>query len=327
MLSIPILVISCDAYSDVWRPFFSIFWKRWPDCPYPVYLGSNYKIYPDERVKCITVGDDISWASGVQAMLDQLRCEYVILFLEDFLIKEPVDTAAVSRLVRIAREEQVGCLRVAPLPPPSLLPSCEVPGFPDLGIVDVATPYRVSTQIAVWRVATLRNLLVPGFSAWDFEHIGTQMSENMPDSFWGPFEATIVYDQSVEKGKWKPEGLAICKSANIEVDLGAREPFTEEELQAHYRSNELLNNLFQIKQRAMLQFRNKRRIKGLRFGLQYLTRKPFSIQMWLILFSGMIGGQLIEWLRCQNLKLKVLAKHRKYRRQLKNYRAVSGRSK
>jgi len=36
-----ILIPSCDKYSDLWRPFFTLFWRHWPDCPFPVYLGSN----------------------------------------------------------------------------------------------------------------------------------------------------------------------------------------------------------------------------------------------------------------------------------------------
>ncbi len=37
-----ILVCSCDKYADVWEPFFKLFFKFWPDCPYPIYLLSNY---------------------------------------------------------------------------------------------------------------------------------------------------------------------------------------------------------------------------------------------------------------------------------------------
>ena len=33
-----ILILSCDKFSDLWKPFFDLFWKYWPDCPYNVYL-------------------------------------------------------------------------------------------------------------------------------------------------------------------------------------------------------------------------------------------------------------------------------------------------
>ena len=36
-----VLVPSCDAYADLWIPFFALFWRYWSDCPFPVYLGTN----------------------------------------------------------------------------------------------------------------------------------------------------------------------------------------------------------------------------------------------------------------------------------------------
>ena len=50
-----VLVISCDRYADLWRPFFELFWRHWPDCQGPVYLGSNFTDYSDPRVQTIKV--------------------------------------------------------------------------------------------------------------------------------------------------------------------------------------------------------------------------------------------------------------------------------
>ena len=38
-----ILVLSCDGYTDLWRPFFENFKKKWGDCPYDIYLLTNKK--------------------------------------------------------------------------------------------------------------------------------------------------------------------------------------------------------------------------------------------------------------------------------------------
>ena len=35
-----ILIVSCDKYSDLWDPFFKLFFKFWPDCPFNIYLLS-----------------------------------------------------------------------------------------------------------------------------------------------------------------------------------------------------------------------------------------------------------------------------------------------
>src|SRR5207237_8024820 len=39
--SVAIVVSSCDAFFDAWRPFVFFFQKHWSDCPFPVYLIVN----------------------------------------------------------------------------------------------------------------------------------------------------------------------------------------------------------------------------------------------------------------------------------------------
>ena len=46
-----ILVVSFDAYQDLWPVFFQAFFKYWPDCPYRVYLGANTATYVHPRVQ------------------------------------------------------------------------------------------------------------------------------------------------------------------------------------------------------------------------------------------------------------------------------------
>ena len=301
----PVLVVSCDRYADLWKPFFSLFWKRWPDCPYPVYLGTNHAVYADPRVAMLAVGDDVNWSLGVQRMLEQLDVEHVIVFLEDFLITETVRTEAVDRLVRIARERQLGCLRLAAGLPLAFPPSCPSNDFPDLGVIAQGEVFRVSAQVAIWRTETLKKLLVPGLNAWDFETVGTQLSQYMADDFWATYRPAIFYTQAVEKGKWKPEGLAICREAGIEVDLGAREVFGEDELRRHHRGAELCYQSYEAKHSALRHFRAGERVQGVRRLLRFLRRHPISVQAWAVFVFGMLGPRCIVWLERQYVRLKV----------------------
>jgi len=119
MAEIPILVVSCDKYSDLWDPFFQIFHHRWPDCPFPIFLGSNHLTRNNPQITTLAIGDDRGWADSVRRMIDRLPGEYAILLLEDFLFTAPVDTGRVKRLVEVARQEQLGCLRLSPCPAPT----------------------------------------------------------------------------------------------------------------------------------------------------------------------------------------------------------------
>ena len=307
----PLLVVSCDKYSDVWQPFLDVFWKRWPDCPFQVHIGSNKHCHIDDRVKNITIGEDCSWSENLLLMLNTLKGDYVILFLEDFLIKKSVETTALLQMIAYCADRQVDCARFAPLPPPTPLPPSRLEDFPALGINPAGSPYRVSAQIALWRIDALKHYLVPGFSAWDFEHLGTQMSEYSNHTFLGPFHPYIDYDHGVEKGRWKPEGLKICEEASVKVDLTRRVAFTSEELDRHLNSGLSASHLSNIKANVLNSFLHGNRWVGLRQASQYVALNPIAIEMLVIVIFGLVGPSAISWLRKQHLQIKLHAMGRR----------------
>lgn len=302
---VPLLIISCDKYADVWRPFFHVFRKRWPDCPFPLYLGTNHLDCHEEGVNTIKVGNDADWASGVLRMLEHLDSSYVILFLEDFLFMEQVDSSAIRRLVDIAKELEPACLRLAPLPPPTPLPLKTVPKYTDIGIVERGSPYRVSAQPAIWRTNILKKLLVPGFSAWDFEHVASIMSDDLPELFLGPLVPYITYDHGVEKGKWKPAGLEICGEAGAEIDLNARPAFSASELDAHLKAGGHASKLHDLKMSSITAYLGGSRLKGTCSILKYIYQHPLTIQPWAILACGILGPRVLQWLRRSHLRMKI----------------------
>jgi hypothetical protein len=213
-----VLVVSCDKYADVWGPFFAIFRKRWPDCPYPVFLGSNHRAFPDTRVRSIPIGDDASWTHSTSLMLARVGVPRVILLLEDFLLTRPVDTARVRSLVELAIANDLHCLRLVP----KMAPSRPLAAFPGLGEFPPGHLNRVSTQAGVWRTETLAALLQEPRTAWDFEAKASLASGRFPDRFWGVLRPALHYLQSVESGLWTHRGVAVCRKAGVPVDLAAR---------------------------------------------------------------------------------------------------------
>jgi hypothetical protein len=314
MSDLPVLVISCDRYADLWRPFFQLFWRRWPDCPGPVYLGSNFETYDDPRVRTLCAGRDVTWAASVSTMLDQIAAEYVIVMLEDFLLMRTVHTARIKRLAGIAVAEQVGCLRLYSIFPPERT----VAGYAELGSFAPGDNYRVTAQAAIWRVDTLRKFLVPGFSAWDFELVGSQMSEFMPDRIWCVREPALVYDHGVEKGRWRPQGLEICREAGIEVDSSKRGAFTVSELQQQEQAGVASAELAERKTQAIWRFREGRRGAGMADVLWCLRRRPASLQLWAIAAAGCLGPRSIARLQRLHLWARVARATRWYHRALRS---------
>jgi hypothetical protein len=168
----------------------------------------------------------------------------------------------------------------------------------------------VSAQAALWRVDALRHYLAPGFSAWDFEHTGTQMSRYTDHRFLGPFEPAIDYEQVVEKGRWKPEGLAICRELGVSVDFSRRPAFTVQELEAHYQRGVPESQLASIKAQAIDAFSKGRLGDGLHHVQTYLRVKPFAAGILGIAAFGLAGRRPLAWLQRQHLRLKLLRMRR-----------------
>lgn len=214
-----VIVSSCDIYSDAWKPFFTLFFRYWPDCPYSIYLISNYKEYGDSRVIPIRVGEDKKWATNMKIALETIECSHVIYLQEDYFLQSRVDTEYVKKLVYYAERNNVSCLRLFPSPSPDIFFENSL----NLGKISENAAYRVSLQAALWRSQDLKDLICEGESGWDMEYNGTLRSIGK-DLFLGVNNPVLNYLTStgIIKGKWTVEAVKLCKKEGIEIDLSRR---------------------------------------------------------------------------------------------------------
>lgn len=218
--SFAVLVSSCDAYSDLWPPFFKLLFRHWPDVPRPVFLGCERARFDDPRVECLSVPSS-DWSSMLAAMLERLSAEYVLLLLEDYLLFAQVDTAAIDELLRYSHGRDAACLRLFPCPGPDLLRA----DHNGVGALRPGSPFRVSLQAALWRRADLLSLLAPGESPWQFETNGTVRSSSLTREFlsvrrgWQPL---TYFCTGVRRGLWLRDAVTLCAKQGVEIDLDAR---------------------------------------------------------------------------------------------------------
>ena len=225
MEDIAVLVASCDEFSDLWPAFFTLFFRYWPDCPYPVYLGSDYRTYDDPRVKSLTICGEPSatgWSARVRGMLEQIPQRYVIMLLEDFFICEPVDTARIRSLGSYMKSKKAGYLRLRPTPGPDVL--CE--DNPEVGENLEGTAYRICTQASLWDKQILLALLRDGETVWEFELQGSRRTDEMDALFLSVTRETSrplpYFCTAVVRGKWMRDAVELCKRESLEVDLSVR---------------------------------------------------------------------------------------------------------
>jgi hypothetical protein len=220
--STALLVVSCDSYRDVWGPFFTLLFRYWDDCPYPVYLGSNVEEFPDRRVVSLAIGQDRDWSSNLLKMLDAIPMEDVLLLQEDFLLDRPVHTPRIERLLDHAKARGAACLRLMPIPGPDV-PCAD---HPELGEIRIGAEYRVSLQAAWWRKKYLAAVTRSGESPWQFERNGSRRSDSIDAPFLSLREGVDLpldyFTTAVVRGFWEPGAVALCAREKVPVDLRAR---------------------------------------------------------------------------------------------------------
>ncbi|MBH10705.1 MAG: hypothetical protein CMG74_10230 [Candidatus Marinimicrobia bacterium] len=193
--NLDILVISCDAYSDVWDVFFKSFHKQWTNCPLKLNLLSNKKSYDSHQVNTIKVGEDISWSDNLLRGLKDIKNDYILILLEDLFLKNKISNNYFNQISNWVNQNNPNYLRLCISNKPNY--------FDDLiGEIPKITPYKTSTMPCIWKKSVLKDLLKEGESAWDFEISGSKRAYKY-DGFYAVYNDFISYKNGIIKGKWR----------------------------------------------------------------------------------------------------------------------------
>jgi hypothetical protein len=194
------LVVSCDHYSDLWHPFFKTFHKYWEDCPYQLYLASNYKKYEDPKVNNISYGEDQPFSTNLINILKNIEEDNIILWFEDSFITKKVNTTIVRNLIDKAISLDLDHLKL-------------IVDFPLyygeknqlFGAIPKGVKYRSAIGMALYKRSTLDELLIPGESAWELDK--STRADDLKLEFYSlnsklRFNRPFTVINSVIKGKW-----------------------------------------------------------------------------------------------------------------------------
>ncbi len=216
-----VLVSSCSAYRDVWDPFFILFHKYWPDCPFEVELITDKFIYPDKRVKTIPLERDMGWAKNTKSALAKINTPYFIMFTEDFLMKSKVDNKRIDELLQYVIKNDIDYLRLYPAPGPDK-------NFNEsmkIGEIGLDAPYRLSLMTAIWRKDTFLELLREDESIWQMELVGSERARDPKYKFYSvlkKYPALNYFATAIKRGTWLYDAVSFCLEEGITIDKNAR---------------------------------------------------------------------------------------------------------
>lgn len=165
MTKTAIVISSCDAFEDCWQPLLSSLEQYWSDCPWDIYMISNYKEITDPKVNFIKVGKDLNWASNLKKAISTIEVDWIIYLQEDFWLTNKVDSELLEQHIKYCIANKVDYLRLT------------FPFFDKFAVDDTAysqipegVRYRLCLQAAIWNKNALNHCLIDGWTGWDFEY-------------------------------------------------------------------------------------------------------------------------------------------------------------
>ena len=218
-----VVISSSDNTRDVFMQTSPSFERFWPDCSYPIYVGMNTPVSDKVSERFTFVYADVSnWRVELRQQLAQIQERYLILFLDDFVLLEEVDTKALSSIIQYGMKHKIPYLRLVPVSrawiPRKIyqifhaISHCQVERIP------LTQPYYSSLQVALWRKDHLMSCLTYEGSIWDFEH------QRIPGiNHYAVVKPLIRYVHVVEKGKWQPYARTIINRVSGRFHPGKRQ--------------------------------------------------------------------------------------------------------
>lgn len=228
-----VLVSSCDAYEDLWFPFFTILKKQWLELKdYNIVLNTESKIYQHEglNIKCFSLydkGKRIPWGKRLIETLQRIDSKYIIFLLDDFFVTDIVDQTIIDKCVDyLEQKDKIATFGFVPSSNISRKKSNEFTGFE---LRNRTEKWRINTQAAIWRRDKLISYIRPHETAWEWELYGSERSQRYEDDIYvlGDGTKRVFYYENawggaIHRGKWTPYAIELCRKYGIDIDFEIR---------------------------------------------------------------------------------------------------------
>ena len=214
--SVAILVSSCDAFFDAWRPFAFFFRKYWSDCPFPIFLIVNRLRVRSSLLEPIVVGPDREWASNMQVALESIPHPYVLYFQEDYFLTGEVHRAQLAADFAFAFERDAASFCFYGR---SQLEQNFERLNDRFGIVPRDSDGRTRLQATLWKKSVLASALRSGETAWNMEARASERTRDLLTlSYIGKDNVPIPHLMSaISRGLWTPEAISMCAQNNVRI--------------------------------------------------------------------------------------------------------------
>ena len=278
-----VIVNSCDAYADIWYVFFELFRLHWSDCPFPIVLNTESESYchpgaPKDWIQSFQLypkNANPKWTNRLIETLKGIETDYVLLFLDDDLIIDTVDTKRILQCIEwMENDSEIMCFRALETgASKKYIPSEKYIGFNR----DAPDAFRSSINIMLCRKSQLMKNLIPGENIWEYEGNGMLRSRYWKGEYYSsqtgapliPYNANMYGGYGVWHGKWRENTIKLCKDHGIDYDFSIRGILTEEDVH-------------RIREKEILQAEQKKTEKSFRATLSRLYEKLYYLKVFIL---------------------------------------------
>lgn len=217
-----LFVCSSDRTADVFAQVSPAFAIWWPSCPFARFVGLNSPT-PATPGFVPVAAPVRGWREELLQQIAQLPSpyDYVLVFLDDFLLLSRVDQARLESLLAWAIERRLDYLRLVPIERVAIARTWEALRRDPAPVEPIGRtmPYYSSLQVALWKRAHLVETLGhPIQDIWEFEHL--RIPGRVHYAVRG--RAPIRYVHVVEKGRWQAYASRVFRAIGVPFEPGSR---------------------------------------------------------------------------------------------------------
>ncbi len=228
MSKVAIMITSCDAYRECWKPIIYSLDKYWPDCEFPRYIVTNYKDAELPNTTIVKVGDDHrSWCNLARMGMEAIKEEYVIYFQDDYWLNKRVNNDAIKQHLDYFDRNNLDFLKI----------NADMPRDKNrIGDTDYCwnypnIRYSINTAVAIWRKSTISKLMIQNWSGWEFErNIIPYIAENHIELKSQTLHSSVVKEKGINtipqnaivRGVWTQAAVSFLKENGMEEVLAKR---------------------------------------------------------------------------------------------------------
>lgn len=191
-----LVISSCDDYEDMWNPFFTLLKKNWPEINCKIYLCTDSKNFTFDGLKIESPlnykNHSKSWSKKLMNLLKIIDCEYIIFILDDFWLKQKVNTTLIDKCIEYLEDDKRNGFFCLISQSNATKPS----NYTEFNMYEKNAPFRITTQSGIWRKSFLEKILRGHESAWMFETRGSWRSKFMKENLFAlkpEFENVFIY--------------------------------------------------------------------------------------------------------------------------------------